>query len=108
MTFLINLLIVLSKTIGWKALRESYDSLLGLEIIMDIETLKYDSQWPNLMHVLEILISFLKYVTFLTHLLTCFQDNLSSPGVNKLLHFVIFITCLLGISSSKSESTWQY
>jgi len=44
MTFLINLLIVLSKTIGQKALEESYDSLLGLGIMMDIETLKCDGQ----------------------------------------------------------------
>ena len=43
MIFLINLLIVLSKTIGQKVLEESYDSLLGLGIMMDIETLKCNS-----------------------------------------------------------------
>jgi len=44
MTFLINLLIVLSKTIDQKALEELYDFLLGLGIMMDIETLKCDGQ----------------------------------------------------------------
>ena len=47
MIFLISLPIVLSKIIGQKVLGESYDFLLGLEIIMDVETLRYDGQWPN-------------------------------------------------------------
>jgi len=42
MIFLISLPIVLSKIIGQKVLGKSYDFLLGLEIIMDVETLKYD------------------------------------------------------------------
>jgi len=42
-TFLINLLIVLSKTMSQKALGELYDFLLELEIMMDMETLKYNS-----------------------------------------------------------------
>jgi len=40
MTFLISLPNILSKTIGLKALEESYDFLLGLEIMMDVKTLK--------------------------------------------------------------------
>jgi len=43
-TFLISLPIMLSKTIGLKALGEPYNSLLGLEMIMDIETLKCAGQ----------------------------------------------------------------
>ena len=38
MTFLINLPIMLSKTMDQKALEESYDLLLGLGIIIDVET----------------------------------------------------------------------
>ena len=38
--FLISLPVVLSKKIGQKALEESYNSLLGLGIIMDVNTLK--------------------------------------------------------------------
>jgi len=41
-TFSISLLIMLSKMIGLKALEELYDSLLGLGIIMDVETLKFN------------------------------------------------------------------
>jgi len=43
-TFSISLLIMLSKTIGLKALGEPYNFLLGLEMIIDIETLKYAGQ----------------------------------------------------------------
>ena len=119
MTFSINLLIILSKMMSQKALGESYDFLLGLGIMMDIETLKCDGQWPNLIYVLAISMSFLRHATSLTHLLRCLQNNLSGPGVDELLHFVIvlvsssskngpyFVTCLLGISFSKSELTWQ-
>ena len=53
-------------------------------------------------------------------LLRCLYDNLSSPGVNKLLHFAIklinfssensfhLIVGLLGVSSSKFVSIWQF
>ena len=117
MAFLINLPIVLSKTIGQKVLGKSYDSLLSLGIIIDIETLKYNSQWPNLMQVLAISMSFLRHTISLTYLLRCLHNNLSSSGVDKLLYFAIalvnsssenrpyFITYLLGISSSKFKST---
>jgi len=44
MTFSINLPIVLSRTIGQKVLRKSYNFLLSLGIIMDVETLKCDGQ----------------------------------------------------------------
>ena len=43
MTFSMSLPIVLSKTMGLKALGESYNSLLGLEMMMD-ETLKCAGQ----------------------------------------------------------------
>lgn len=115
MIFLISLLILLSKMMDWKVLEELYNSLLGLGIIMDVETLKCNGQWPNSMYVLVILINFLRHVAFLIILLKCLYDNLSGPGVNELLHYVIvfmnsssenglhFVTSLLGISSSKSE-----
>jgi len=35
---------MLSRIIGLKAFGELYNSLLGLEIMMDVETLKYDGQ----------------------------------------------------------------
>ena len=118
--FSISLLIVLSKTISQKVLEESYDSLLGLGIIIDVKTLKCNGQWPNSIHILVIPINFLKYAASSTILLKCFYNNLSGSGVDKLLHFVIalinsssenklyFVTFLLGISSSKSESIWWF
>ena len=118
MIFSISLLIVLSKIIGQKALEELYNFLLGLEIMMDVETLKCNSQWFNSMHILVILMNFLRHSISLTILLRCLHNSLSSPRVDKLLYFMIvlmnsfsenrlhFITFLLGISSSKSESIW--
>lgn len=44
MTFLMSLPIVLSNMMGLNALEESYSSLLGLEIIIDVETLEYVGQ----------------------------------------------------------------
>jgi len=118
MTFSINLPIVLSKIMGWKALGELYGFFLDLEITIDIETLKCCSQWLSLIQVLAILMSFLRHATSLTYLLKCLYDNLSGLGVDKLFYFAIalinsssknspnFMICLLGIYSSKSRSTW--
>ena len=56
---------------------------------------------------------FLRHKISLTIILKCFQDNLSSPKVNKLLHLAIellnsssekgiyFVIGLFGISSNK-------
>ena len=120
MIFSISLLIVLSKTIDQKVLEESYDSLLGLGIIIDVKTLKCNSQWPNSIHILAILMNFLKYAASLTILLRCFYNNLSGSGINELLYFMIalinsssenklyLVTFLLEISSSKFESIWWF
>jgi len=83
---------------------------------MDIETLKYNSQCPKSMHVLAILINFLKQTAFLTHLLRHLHNTLSGLGVDELLHFAMvlmnssskkkfyFLTGLLSNSSSRSKS----
>ena len=67
-----------------------------------------------------MLMNFLRYTASLMILLRCLYDNLSSPGVDELLHFVIelinfsseksfhLIVGLLGISSSKFVSIWQF
>jgi len=118
MTFSISLLIMLSRMIGLKSFGESYNSLLGLEIIINIETLKYNGQWPKSIHTSAMLMNFLRYAAFLTILLKCLYNNLSGPGINKLLHFLIelmnfsfedgfhIIIGLLGISSNKLVSIW--
>ena len=100
-TFLISLPIILSKTIGLKALGEPYNSLLGLEMIMDIETLKCAGQWPSSKHASAILMIFLKYILSLIILLRCFHDNLSGLEVNELLHW------LMEIMNSTSKNGFQ-
>ena len=67
------------------------------------------------MYVLVMLIKFFKHVLLLMMALRCFQDNLSGPEVDELLHFEIkllnsssenaihIITDLLRLSSNKSR-----
>ena len=120
MTFLISLLIVLSKMINLKFLGKSYDFLLGLGIMMNAETLKYNSQWPHSIYTSAILINFLKHAISSTILLRYLYDNLSSPVISKLLHFAIelmnssfengfhLMVDLLGIYSSNFMLIWQF
>jgi len=80
--------------------------------------LKYKGQSPKSIHVLAILMKFLRHNILLTVILRCFQDNLSSLGVNELLYLAIkflnssskkgvyFIIDLSGISSNKSRLIW--
>jgi len=65
---------------------------------MVVEALKCEGQCLNLMHALAMLINFLRYVMFLTHLLRCIHNNLSGPGVDELLHLAI---ALVNFSSEK-------
>ena len=65
MTFSINLLIVLSRTISLKVFRKLYNFLLGLGIMIDVETLKCDGQWPKSMYASAMLMNFLRHTAFL-------------------------------------------
>jgi len=65
---------------------------------MVVEALKCEGQCLNLMHTLAMLINFLRYVMFLTHLLRCIYNNLSGPEVDKLLHLAV---ALVNFSSEK-------
>jgi len=91
MTFLNNLPVVLSKTIDWKVLGESYDFLLDLRMIMNIETLKFNGQWSNSMHALAITINFLRHVTSLIHFLKCLYNSLLDSRVDELLNFAMVL-----------------
>ena len=101
MTFLMSLPIVLSNMMGLNALEESYSSLLGLEIIIDVETLEYVGQWPSSKYASVILIIFLKYLLSLIILLKCLHDNLSGLGVDELLYL------LMELMNSASENSFQ-
>jgi len=80
-TFLINLPIVLSRTIGLKDLEESYNFLFGLGITTVIDLLKCEGQYPNLIQVLAIPIMLFKQSSFLRMILRWLHDNLSEPEV---------------------------
>ena len=60
MTFSINLPSVFNNTVDLNVFRELYKALLGLEIIINNKNLKCDGQWPNLIHILAILIKLFK------------------------------------------------
>ena len=89
MTFLISLLIMLRKIMCLKALGKLYDSLLGLGMIMKVETLKYVSQLPSSKHVSAILIIFFKYILLIIILLRYLYNNLSGLEVHELLYLLI-------------------
>ena len=88
--------------------------------MIDNDVLKYNSQWPKLIHVLAISIKFLRYEMLLTIILRCFQDNLLGLGANELLYLAIellnssskkdvyFVIGLFGISSNESRLIWQF
>ena len=109
--------IVFNRTIGHKALGESYNTLLDLGIIMVVNVLKWDGQCSKLMHVLEISISLIIHLLFLMILLIWLQDSLSRLEAKELLYFLIVLISfslensvhilifLLGISSSSWELT---
>lgn len=80
---------VFNKTMGWNILRESYKALLGLDIMIDNNNLKYDGQYPRLIYTSAMLIKIFKHLSSLTITLRYFQDILSKPGINKLLLLTI-------------------
>jgi len=49
------------RVIGLNILEELYKALLGLEMMMELDFLKCNSQYPKLMHTLAILMKFLRY-----------------------------------------------
>ena len=89
MTFSISLPNVLSSTIGLNDLEESYNTLLGLDIMTVINLLKWEGQNPKLIQVLAMLIIFLKQSSSLRMTLGCLHNNLSSLGVEELLQLAM-------------------
>jgi len=58
---------------------------------MEDDILKCDSQCPKLIHMLAMLTRLFRHMSSLTTALRCFQDNLSSPRVDKLFHLAIVL-----------------
>jgi len=66
-----------------------YKGLLGLEMIINVDVLKYDGQYPNLKHMLAMSINLSRHSEFLMISLICCYDNLFSPRVELLLYLSI-------------------
>ena len=62
---------VFSSTIGLNIFEISYEVLLGLGIMIDLNVLKCDGQCPKLIHVLAIFIRLLRYELLLIVTLKC-------------------------------------
>jgi len=74
------------RTIGLNVLEMLCDALLGLEIMMDVDVLKYISQCPKSIYTLAIFMMLLRHNKFFIIFLRCLQDSLSGLGVKSLLH----------------------
>ena len=85
MIFLIIFPKVLSNTIGWKDLGESYNSLLDLGMITIDNNLKLFGQYPKSMHALSILMTLVIQTSSLRMDLRCLHESLSRLEVDKLL-----------------------
>ena len=119
-TFLISLPTVLSKTIGLKDFGELYDVLFSLGMIIVIDLLKYDGQYPSSIQALAMQIMIPRHSLSLRIILRWLHDNLSGPGAEALLQLAIAIlnssfenksqgeVGFLGILSRISTSTWWW
>ena len=89
MTFSMSFPMVLSRTICLKDLEELYNSLLGLEITMDVDVLKWEGQLPSSKHAPVMLMILLRHTLFLMILLRCLYNSLFRLEVNELLYLAI-------------------
>jgi len=90
-TFLINLLTILRRTIGQKILGVLYNDLISLGMIIDIDFLKWVSQTLRLMQKLAMLTKFVVYLLSLINTFTWLHEIWLESKVNKLLHLLIIL-----------------
>jgi len=64
--FSINLPSVLRSTMGQKTLELLYNGLLGFEMIIDMDFLKYNGQWLRLIYIFAILTILAVHLRLLT------------------------------------------
>ena len=88
-TFSMSLPSVLRRTIGWNAFGWSYEDLLGLDMIIVDETLKYFGQYPKLMHESAMLIMLVRQASWLTMNFKWRHVSLSRLGADASLHLLI-------------------
>jgi len=92
MAISISLPNVFKRTIGLNAFGESYDVLLGLEITIVEEILKWDGQWPSSIQAFAMEIMFFKHVLSLRIILRCLHDSLLGSRVEELLYLIRELT----------------
>jgi len=80
---------MLRRTMGLKDLGESYDFLLGLRMMIEVEVLKCEGQKPILKQMSAILMIFFRHTTSFMMILRYLHDNLSGLGADELLHLQI-------------------
>ena len=89
--FLKSFPIVLRGTMGQYNLGESNMALLGLEITTMVEVLKWDGQYPKFIQVLAISMNLQIQSSLLIIDFKWLQINLSGPGADEFLYFLICI-----------------
>ena len=111
---------MLRRTIGQNIWVESYNVLFSLEIIIEMNILKWESQWPRLIQALTILTMFDRHLSPSIITLRCLQKIQSGLGVNKLLYLLITLLNssfkndghskgeFEGILSKSWALTWQF
>ena len=87
--FSINLPNIFKRIISLNIFGVSYEVLLGLGMIIDMDVLKYDSQYSNLKYMLAISINLSRHSKSLIISLIYYHNNLSGSGVKSLLHLSI-------------------
>ena len=97
---------------------ESYNSLLGFGMMIVIEILKWEGQWPSSKYALAMLMIPFRHTLSLMMFLRCFYESLLGSGVDKLLHLAMESInsfsekgaqdkdIILGILSKISVSIW--
>ena len=90
--FLINLPNVFRRTMGQKALGESYADLFDLGIITVVDVLKWEGHTPRLIQALAMSMILDEQLWFLMIILIYLHKSLSGPEAEELLY--LLIVCL--------------
>jgi len=106
MAFSISFSSILRRTIGWNTLGELYTGLFGLEMMININFLKCNSQWLRLIYKLAMLTKFVIHLELFTKILRWFKKIWSGPKVDKLLHFLI--VSVISALEKGSHSDWDH
>ena len=106
-TFSISFPRVLRRIIGLKDLGESYNALLGLEITIIINILKWLGQCPNLIQALVMAIMFSRHVLSLITHFRCPHNSLSELGADELLYLTMALVNSFSKNGNHNEEQYR-